>query len=865
MRKFLKNTKGAVTVFVTLLLIPAILVSGTAVDLSRMHTARSILQDANQLAANSVLTQYNALLYDLYGLFGIASNDPVLGELLNDYIRVAVFGEELPGKKVDTLRLFYGSDLSMEELSFTDGKNLSNEDVIRRQIEEYMKFRAPVIIVNEFLDAIGSNKIKEDTAVIKDKLEIDKDIADLYDKYKELYDAIIAADKCILAIGGISGGSFAAVSSGLESIRSQFIALKIIFSSLEGEEDEDAIAEYEAHYIAVLENIAALTVGGTSGNTWSNGRWRRKNPVQGLNKTIENAKEQAENFKPKFDLIVSIAAEIDVRHAELKRKLDELERKLNNDECSEDLKKALNEKHGTPPMTLIERYRALLKWDNIESMATVNRNAGYKYIDEQVKPLLDGVMYRNKYNASAGSLTRAQLAAITSNPTFSLSGRNNRAAQFADFTGDSITYNMPPGFLKFAEHSNENKEFFETLSAMMNQPQLEAVKVYDGQADEGGGNAEEKQQNLIDSLLNLIESAYIGLTNSPLGAMRINDAETPNPEKLGILDIVSLIPKAIGSNTMKIIHDPMGELAKASDYILLLTYCTSMFSNYTTTRPESIGKSRDESGEINFTESVTGVPISPEVNYFFQSEWEYLYEGSDNAGKNLSAITGLIFMVRLVCNYITVFSVSDVTSIVSSIQAAFAWAPPLGIVLGELARAAFVAAESLIDVAVLRSGHKSPLIKSAAENEWVCSPSGVINAITNITSGELGDSEEKDDEKGISYSNYMLVFLIAKAVFYVGPEEDAATELAKRTGNLIEWNVINYQNGVAADEEKMAEALADENRFRMSEMGTDFRITTTVNMRMLFLSMIFAQNFSDSRGIGMPASMPIVVTDYRGY
>jgi len=62
LKNLIKNTQGAVTVFVTLLLIPAVLISGTAVDLTRIYTARSIVQDANQLAANSVLSQYNALL-----------------------------------------------------------------------------------------------------------------------------------------------------------------------------------------------------------------------------------------------------------------------------------------------------------------------------------------------------------------------------------------------------------------------------------------------------------------------------------------------------------------------------------------------------------------------------------------------------------------------------------------------------------------------------------------------------------------------------------------------------------------------------------------------------------------------------------
>ena len=71
MFSFFKNNRGSVTVFVTLLLIPSILVTGTAVDLSRIHTARSIVQDANQLAANSLLTQYEAMVQDIYGLYGI--------------------------------------------------------------------------------------------------------------------------------------------------------------------------------------------------------------------------------------------------------------------------------------------------------------------------------------------------------------------------------------------------------------------------------------------------------------------------------------------------------------------------------------------------------------------------------------------------------------------------------------------------------------------------------------------------------------------------------------------------------------------------------------------------------------------------
>jgi hypothetical protein len=197
--------------------------------------------------------------------------------------------------------------------------------------------------------------------------------------------------------------------------------------------------------------------------------------------------------------------------------------------------------------------------------------------------------------------------------------------------------------------------------------------------------------------------------------------------------------------------------------------------------------------------------------------------------------------------------------IVNSIRAAFAWNPPLGLILGELARGAFVAAESAVDVAMLRTGKKVPLIKSGKNGEWICSPSGIAKALANLATDTISDNSPNDN--GLSYSNYMMLFFITKALTI----SDAGVELANRTANLIEWNITNYRNNLYSDEEKMTEALAVDGVFKMENMRTDFAITTTVNIRMLFLSMGFAQNFSNSRGIGMPRTMPISVTDFRGY
>ena len=145
MRKFFRNCRGAVTVMVTLLLIPAILVSGTGVDLARIYAARSVVQDANQLAANSVLASYDALLQDLYGLFGVMEENLGIAE---EYVTLAVEGENWNERGMGTFQTFYGTVSTAGAVTPAPHQTLSNPDVLRRQIEEYSKFRAPVVIVS---------------------------------------------------------------------------------------------------------------------------------------------------------------------------------------------------------------------------------------------------------------------------------------------------------------------------------------------------------------------------------------------------------------------------------------------------------------------------------------------------------------------------------------------------------------------------------------------------------------------------------------------------------------------------------------------------------------------------------------------
>lgn len=884
-----KNTKGAVTVIVTLLLIPAVLISGTAVDLARINTAQSILRDANQLSANSVLTQYNALLYDLYGLFGLMADDPVLAGMVDEYINITIFGEDWYNRKIGTFQLFYGSKLHSKLDFFVDTEpkqNLKNPAILRRQIEEYMKFRAPVIIVKNILEALeGSQTIKEDAKAIEEKLEIDEDIADLYELYKRLYNAINEADKCVTGVG--LSGSYGAVSSSLKNIKERFAELRDCYQNWKkaGEEpdeepegdtvpsaENEAKKIYSEKYQGIIERIMLLTNGGPKNyTTWRDGKWKGDPPVwesgywnlgsteiTGLNTIINNAKEKADEFKKKFTEIADIAKEIAERKAELEKKIDNLEKRLKSGKVNENLKKALTEP-DSDGKSQIQRYREMLKWD-IPPLANEFKKNGDAYI-ETVKKQLDGVRYKNGTDISdENSIARSQLAALSSyKVTLGLGlfedDSENRAEFFAGFT--DLEYHMPEGFKKFKENSDKHLEFYEELKKIVNASRMDYISLDD--VDEGtGSDAEEKQKNVISNLMDLAQKAYNGLTNNPQGAKYIKDFAGYTPKKINFLESVKMVGSAVKDDILNTFTDPLGQMEKMGDYTLLLTYCTSVFSNYTTAKPESIGKAANE---IKYEKSITGVPISPKVNYFYQSEWEYLYKGSQNAEENLNSITFLILTVRIVCNYITVFSVSSVTTLVSTIRTAFSWAPPLGVVLGELARAAFVIAESVVDLADLRTGNKVPLIKS--NTEWVCSPSGIGKLMKNLGAAAADDKKPlklNTSARGLTYSNYMLCMFIGKAFLGL---ENAANEMTQRAAQLIEWNMINYKNEVNADENKMSNALELDDIFRLENAATGFSVSSQADLKMLFLSMPFAQ-----KGINkiVPTKFfPVTAKDYRGY
>jgi len=798
MKKFRADRRGAVTVFVALLLVPATLICGAAVDIARMYAAYGALQDGNSLAANSALAGYNALLKDLYGLYGFMKDDPELGGAIGDYVKTAA-------PNAENITTAYSVD---------PAQNLREIPVLRRQVLDYMEVREPAPAPDCIF---GFEHFEHDAQILELKSEIDGAIEEMLVLYKEFYRTIEAADKCPQPIGGISGSPFNRLTDNLASIPyhlkylvyyldSYKYVCRVMNEALEADPETDITS-----YVKTLENIIVL-YGGVLGQIESIAATIRSN--------AGGAVTTANNFRPKFDDVVKTAKAVDQKKSEIKQKTDELEAKLNRRECSDVIWTAFTKDTDNEKKTIVGRYRDAAG-GAVEPLAAAYKKSGNDFIDSVVIMLGD-IRYREfgVTPTSYNSLTLAQLSGISSVYGFGFFDFSNKADYFSEFVNLNIVLpRRPPGgisdktaFYAFEEQSAEHKKLFadlKTITEGISGKNFVDVGA-DGKIKSAGGDLETAQRASIAKLEKITfddKTVIKGAKHIYIGTAAGDGVSVQN------------FLQAIDSQILA--SPPPG------DFALVLSYGLAAFSCYATAKSGGGGK------------SVTGAAFSPKANYFYRSEAEYIFNGSNTAENNVDTVRELIAAVREIANNVAAFRAGEINTCVNNIRSI---PLPLGLsfVLGEQARRGFAAAETAMDMARIRNGYKTAFFKDSGT--WRCAPS------TSFA------DPKKHDDAGLDYRGYMFWLFVTKANLS-GDFDAAADDFLRRAGNLIEWNMVNYTEKVNANETAMIAALFKPGRFRLENAATGVTVTTTAEIQMFFLSSPFAQK--GTKGIfngGLPAA-----------
>jgi len=188
--------KGSITVFMSIVLSALIAFTGIIVDASRLKAAEKHAQAAVQLSVQSALTQYHAPLKEHYGFmstgYGQEELEAFIFELLEN--NLSVENAYMPGY-VD----LYG--FRVENVTVTPIFNLTEDYVLEQQITQFMKYRAPVAAVGNFLEKLKALKTcLAQSGMLNKKMDLEKKLQKI--REEQVYLHLLLSER----ISGFSDG-----------------------------------------------------------------------------------------------------------------------------------------------------------------------------------------------------------------------------------------------------------------------------------------------------------------------------------------------------------------------------------------------------------------------------------------------------------------------------------------------------------------------------------------------------------------------------------------------------------------------------------------------------------------------------------
>lgn len=223
---FIKKNNGAVTVFLSLILVPVLAFTGVFIDLGRVWLAQGIAASSADLALNTVMTNYDKELNEYYGLAASCQNTEEFMKLSEEYFKKSLNSEIVDEEYLDSLwkklmvsvgnteqavtgsstewsvdkaanflLMDASSDDSVKITKTDENSDLANPVFLKAQIVEFMKYRAPIGLAESILEQIkgykaelnNSEKDKELQKKEEQVYEFEEEfMRTLYDTYKEI-------------------------------------------------------------------------------------------------------------------------------------------------------------------------------------------------------------------------------------------------------------------------------------------------------------------------------------------------------------------------------------------------------------------------------------------------------------------------------------------------------------------------------------------------------------------------------------------------------------------------------------------------------------------------------------------------------
>lgn len=792
--------RGAISVFLCLILLPTLVFGGLVTDAVRIYQSEGLVSEAGELAMNAGLSYYDMELKDAYGLLAMKQTPEELTTSLEKYFVDTIRASGLSGAdEVSSL-----IDLTCDDFHAygVDGSQIYQTEAEKQQILEYMKYRAPVCLGEALVERLETMKdAKKQVEAMEAQMDFAESMENLQEACEQANEAI--ARYCTDVEQSVPALTTMMINAALDEAgehlkkASEYYFVLDVIAAYEdrGAADDGTLLESMEDFNTWAEALSEYQEDSLEDDyvTYLNCLFYQKNiPVTGLDERIRqlveaaDSEDTAEDIQETystyetnravlsayiFSLEAAAKAELNQAWGCISRWIVQLDKAVEDAgkavEKLENLKGKFTSAQGTygawtgkisgladgelktSMSTEAEKYTDLLEEEKLEALC--------RKFEDNTQHLEHMLSCLRETKFCGLSLAQGSGSGAADSVENAVADRN-----FFPESNDRIRAEAERQAEQFAEAQYEKTEIpdGDELLPIRDDPfylQLQDICEKDPETAQS-----QEDKNTTDHLLERAKSALTGdgideLEDIDWSAQTLpsdllaQSAADDEPD-----DYVLSEGGTNRSGRKKAIAGAKNSLNGMADFldtlihiledgienIYITEYGMQMFSYYT------VNRNPDGSTITGDITSISDDDLTD--NQLYRGEVEYMLWGQKNIQQNVKNTRLLLYGIRMVFNMIYVFSDSTVANTTLIMAEAMACGiqflvPVFNVVL----KVALAGAETALDVTDLMAGKKVPLIKKAANCQ--------IRLRGMPSSGNRGEAPD-----AMSYRDYLTVFLLIK-------------------------------------------------------------------------------------------------------
>lgn len=730
----IRNEDGAITIYLTIIFLMVLALVGALVDGSRIRVAETQVSRVAESAAISTLASYYNPLKEDYGLFALSHTDKNIllkevesylnknlmtelgqdskenNEIAYEYLKGLILNNEF--KEVSFMNLF---DYRLDDTEVEQLFNLTENEVMRNQITEFMKYRGPIELYG-----VANDKM----ANIKEKIDAIKNIG----KTADILSKKIKLDELGWKLGVLQGE----LQKKIEDVNKfprDYHDGKSEYNSLKNISFNDALYYYSREGYYYIEDLNDVDIDEETNKEVD--RSYVDNAFDELNDIISGNKKLNEDIATKADQISRLISQME-------QEIGLCEKILKAEEGNID---KYNKDFYDTFKSDIDRYKNVINYDLNQSSDLVQKiEQNVDFLEDlrdeitRINRQIDDYYYGSDFEDDLDEIIR-NLSIDYNYIEYKVYKYINNATNPDGLTDDRGTVNTQ--LKSFAEDEEKGKKLDKELKE-----KLPSYK--DNKGEYPNKIVTDPSLIEIDENVNDLSNATTDYKMGKSGKYDEKDMESTT----NILDIMSGLGSLVGDGAISV-----------RDELFVNEYIMGMLINYV---PElyRIDSANVDSSKTLYVDTkkdlMNKVKGTDRTAYFENSEVEYIIWGLDSEAKNINSTKATLLALRMTSNLIAIHGMESKVSaanliaegIASGLAIFTAGSSAAAIpIIREVVLAGWAMAEAIVDVDYIMMGGSIPLYK---ENDtWITPGPGFI-----------AKKKGEDNPLALSYHDYLRIMLL---------------------------------------------------------------------------------------------------------